>query len=125
MLQYDNSAFYFFALSFITIYLVPSWIYIFNNIKKVIFADDASIGAVSRTSAEKKKADDLKKESGVFTLFENRRFLNNFIITIVLTILFFWLLINVTEDGEVNSFDPFSILEIDRGADAKIIKKSL
>jgi len=124
MLQYDNSAFYFFALSFITIYLVPSWIYIFNNIKKVIFADDASIGAVSRTSAEKKKADDLKKESGVFTLFENRRFLNNFIITIVLTILFFWLLINVTEDGEVNSFDPFSILEIDRGADAKIIKKA-
>mmetsp|Transcript_16180 Transcript_16180/g.37496 ORF Transcript_16180/g.37496 Transcript_16180/m.37496 type:complete len:645 (-) Transcript_16180:242-2176(-) len=124
MLQYDNSAFYFFALSFITIYLVPSWIYIFNSFKKVLSADDAAIGAVSRTSAEKKKAADLKKDSGIATLFKNQTFLYNFIVTIVFTLLFFWLLINVTEDGEVNSFDPFSILEIDRVADAKAIKKA-
>jgi len=124
MLQYDNSAFYFFALSFITIYLVPSWIFIFNRFKKVLFANDASIGAVSRTSAEKNKADALKKESGIATLFQSQTFLYNFIITVTLTILFFWLLINVTEDGEVNSFDPFTILEIDSGADAKIIKKA-
>jgi len=124
MLQYDNSAFYFFALSFITIYLVPSWIYIVNSFKKVLFADDASIGAVSRTSAEKKKAAVLKKESGVSTLFENQRFYYNFIFTIVLTVVFIWLLINVQADGEVNTFNPFDILDIDNGADAKVIKKA-
>lgn len=124
MLQYDNSAFYFFALSFITIYLVPSWIYIFKSFKKVLSADDATIGAVSRTSAEKKKAENLKKESKVSNLFKNRTFLYNFIATIVLTAVFFWLLGNVAEDGEVNSFDPFNILEIDRGSDDKIIKKA-
>lgn len=124
MLQYDNSAFYFFALSFITIYLVPSWIYIFNSFKKALGANDASIGAVSRTSVEKSKAEALKKDSGVGTLFKSKTFLYNFIVTILLTILFFWLLVNVTEDGEVNSFDPFTILEIDRGADDKTIKKA-
>jgi len=123
-LQYDNSAFYFFALSFITIYLVPSWIFIFNRVKNIVFADDASIGAVSRTSAEKKKAEGLKKESGVATLFKNKTFLYNFIITVFLTILFFWLLVNVREDGEVNTFNPFSILDIDAGADPKMIKKA-
>jgi len=124
MLQYDNSAFYFFALSFITIYLVPSWIYIFNRCKKVLSADDAAIGAVSRTSAEKKKAAALKKDSGIATLFKSETFKYNFIATVLLTLLFFWLLVNVTEDGEVNSFDPFTILDIDSGADAKVIKKA-
>lgn len=124
MLQYDNSAFYFFALSFITIYLVPSWFIILKSFKKVLFADDAAIGAVSRTSAEKSKAEAIKKESGIATLFKSKTFLYNFIITIAFTILFVVLLLNVTEDGEVNSFDPFTILEIDSGADAKIIKKA-
>ncbi|VEU38922.1 unnamed protein product [Pseudo-nitzschia multistriata] len=124
MLQYDNSAFYFFALSFITIYLVPSWIYIAKSFKKVLFADDASIGAVSRTSAEKAKADALKKDSGISKLFKSRKFLYNFVITIACTILFFWLLFSVKEDGIVNSFDPFNILEIDSGADTKTIKKA-
>lgn len=124
MLQYDNSAFYFFALSFITIYLVPSWIYIGKSFKKVLFADDASIGAVSRTSAEKSKAATLKKESGISTLLKSRKFKYNLIATVACTVLFFWLLFSVNNDGEVNSFDPFTILEIDSGADAKAIKKA-
>ena len=38
--------------------------------------------------------------------------------------LFVWLAVSVSTDGEVNSFDPFGILEIDSGADAKTIKKA-
>lgn len=45
-------------------------------------------------------------------------------ITIVLTIIFIWLVVSVSTDGEVNSFDPFAILEIDSGADTKAIKKA-
>jgi translocation protein SEC63 len=98
--------------------------FIFNRFKKVLYADDASIGAVSQTSAEKKKAEALKKDSGISTLFKSQTFSYNFIVTILLTILFFWLMANITEDGEVNSFNPFSILEVDSGADAKLIKKA-
>jgi len=125
MLQYDNSAFYFFALSFITLYLVPSWIAIISRVYKVIFIKDEAIGAVSRTSAKKKKAEELKKESkGIATLFKSRGFLINFFLTIAFTAIFIWLLVSVSTDGEVNSFDPFVILEIDSGADAKAIKKA-
>jgi translocation protein SEC63 len=45
-------------------------------------------------------------------------------ITVVLTIIFLWLAVSVSMDGQVNSFDPFSILEIDTGSDAKAIKKA-
>jgi translocation protein SEC63 len=45
-------------------------------------------------------------------------------ITVVLTIIFIWLVVSVSIDGEVNSFDPFAILEIDVGADAKAVKKA-
>lgn len=125
MLQYDNSAFYFFALSFITIYLVPSWISILSRVHSVLFANDESIGAISRTSAEKAKAEELKKESkGLGTLTNSKPFVINFGVTIVLTIIFLWLAVSVSTDGEVNSFDPFSILEIDTGSDAKAIKKA-
>lgn len=44
--------------------------------------------------------------------------------TVVLSIVFVVLLQTVATDGEVNSFDPFSILEIDHGADSKTIKKA-
>lgn len=125
MLQYDNSAFYFFALSFVTLYLVPSWFHIIGRVKSVVSVKDEEIGAVSRTSDEKKKAEKLKKESkGLSTLKNSSSFLINLGITIALTLVFVWLLVSVSQDGEVNSFDPFSILEIDSGADTKVIKKA-
>jgi len=125
MLQYDNSAFYFFCLSFITLYLVPSWIHIISRVRTVVCVKDEDIGAVSRTSAEKKKAEALKKESkGLSTLFTSQGFLINLGFTIVLTIVFIWLLVSVSTDGEVNSFDPFVILEIDSRADSKVVKKA-
>jgi translocation protein SEC63 len=48
----------------------------------------------------------------------------NFSFTVVLTIIFLWLAVSVSTDGEVNSFDPFSILGIDSASDPKAIKKA-
>ena len=125
MLQYDNSAFYFFALSFITIYLVPSWISIISQVSTALFAKDEEIGAITRTSAEKAKAEELKKEGkGLGTLMKSKGFMINLVITIIFSIIFLWLAVSVSTDGEVNSFDPFHILEIDSGADSKAIKKA-
>mmetsp|Transcript_21949 Transcript_21949/g.62524 ORF Transcript_21949/g.62524 Transcript_21949/m.62524 type:complete len:199 (-) Transcript_21949:1402-1998(-) len=125
MLQYDNSAFYFFALSFITLYLVPSWISIIGRLYDALFITDEKLGAITRTSAEKAKADKLKRErKGIANLMKSRAFVFNFILTVVLTVVFVWLATSVASDGQVNSFDPFSILEIDSGSDAKAIKKA-
>jgi translocation protein SEC63 len=90
-----------------------------------VTASDDAIGAISRTSAEKEKAEQLKKDSkGLGTLLKSRGFMINLGITIVLTCIFGWLVMSVKTDGQVNSFDPFSILQIDRGADSKVIKKA-
>ena len=60
-LEYDNSAFYYFALSCLSIYLAPAWIYIFNKLYNR--NKDTAVGAgVARTSLEKKKADAINKE---------------------------------------------------------------
>jgi translocation protein SEC63 len=85
---------------------------------------DDDVGAVSRTTAENKKAAALKKETKGIALLKGRGFLINLGITLVATALFLYLMASVSSDGEVNSFDPFSILEIDTGADMKTIKKA-
>lgn len=125
MLQYDDSAFYFFALSALSFYLIPSWWSILSRVMNAFTVSDEAIGAVTRTTAEKKKADELKKETkGLSTLLQNRAFLIQLVLTVVVTAVFVWLMVNVTTDGEVNSFDPFHILEIDTDADNKAIKKA-
>lgn len=90
-----------------------------------MFAKDEQIGAITRTSAEKAKAEELKREAkGLRSLTKSRGFMINLGITLVFTAIFLWLAVSVSTDGEVNSFDPFHILEIDSGADSKVIKKA-
>jgi len=125
MLQYDNSAFYFVALSFITLYLVPSWYYIITRVYRAFFGlSDKDVGAVARTAAENKKAKDLQKSSKGLALLQSKGFLVNLGITVFLTLIFIYLSVTVSSDGEVNSFNPFSILEIDTGSEMKVIKKA-
>lgn len=126
MLQYDNSAFYFFSLSTLSFYLIPSWWNIISRVYQAFFGlKDEDIGAVSRTSAEKKKVAQIKKSSRGVNTIKNQAFLINLALTVVFTALFVYLLYNVSQgDGELNSFDPFSILEVDSGADLKAIKKA-
>ncbi|KAL7488099.1 hypothetical protein ACHAW6_013698 [Cyclotella cf. meneghiniana] len=124
MLQYDDSAFYFFALSSIIFYIVPSWYSIIKKVSAALFSSDESIGAISRTTAEEKKAADLKKNSKGLKTLSSTGFIVNFVITLGLSALFLWLYLSVQSNGEVNSFDPFTILGIDSGADLKEIKKA-
>lgn len=79
---------------------------------------------MTRTSAEKRKADELKKEAKGLSTLKSTGFLVNLGITVFFTIVFLLLLVNVSTDGEVNSFDPFSILEVSSAADMKTIKKA-
>ena len=96
---------------------------ILTRVKQALVVDDAAIGAVARTLVEKQKAENLKKNRGIKTLKSNG-FLINLAVTLFFSIIFVWLLVSVMEDGQVNSFDPFSILEIDHGSDSKAIKKA-
>jgi len=124
MLQYDNQAWNFFALAFLSLYLVPSWYKILSKLfKAFIGTKDKDIGAVARTSDEKKKAAVLKKNAkGIKTL--QKSFWINFGITVFFSLVFIYIATSIQSGGEVNSFDPFTILELHSSADMKTIKKA-
>lgn len=124
MLQYDNQAWNFFALAWLILYLIPSWISIFKKVNKACFGTkDADIGAVARTSDERKKAAMLKmKSKGLKTLGQG--FWINLLITIICTSIFIYIASSIQSGGEMNSFDPFTILDVSPSAELKIIKKA-
>lgn len=84
----------------------------------------STLGVEARTSMEKKKAEKLKSSTRGLKSLNNSKFITNFLITSILSILWMWMLFNVMEEGEIHSFDPFTILGIDSGADTKVIKKA-
>jgi len=124
MLQYDNQAWNFFLLTWLSLYVFPSWWIIKGKLYNALIGrKDSEIGAIARTSIEQKKADQLKRNSkGLQGLGVG--FWLNLILTIVLTVLFIYIATSIQSDGEVNTFDPFKILEIDQGADTKAIKRA-
>jgi len=125
MLQYDNSAFQYFALSFITLYLVPSWYIILSKVYSVFIGlSDSDVGAVVRTSAEKQKALELKKQYKGINTLKTSGFVVHATVTVLLSLLFLYLITCLQEHGEVNAFDPYVILDIDSGSELKAIKRA-
>jgi len=85
---------------------------------------DKDIGAEVRTSEEKKKAEELKKTFKGVNSLKSTGFLVNLALTILFTCIFYYLIVCLSEHGEVNSFDPFAILEVDSASDTKAIKRA-
>jgi len=91
--------------------------------KAFLGTKDADVGAVARTSDEKVKASELKKKSrGIRAL--DSAFWINLTVTLSLTLFCAMLASSISTGGEVNSFDPFHILDISGDADLKAIKKA-
>jgi len=124
MLQYDTQAWNFFALTCSSFYLLPSWMFILSGLYKAfIGTKDADVGAIARTSVERKKAAALKKKNTGFRIL-HMRFWINFTVTMVFSLICIYLATSIQSGGEVNRFDPFSLLEVDSGADINTIKKA-
>jgi len=124
MLQYDNQAWNFFLLTWLSLYIFPSWWIIKGKLSNALIGrKDSEIGAIARTSVEQKKANELKRNSkGLQRL--GIGFWLNLALTVVLSALFLYIATSIQSDGEINSFDPYQILELDHGADTKAIKRA-
>ena len=103
--------------------IIAAWYSILSTLYTALVVKDDSVG-VARTSAEQKKAEKLQQERAGWAKIQSRAFLIHVAITVTLTVVFFALMYSVSQDGVVNSFDPYSILEIDHGAEKKVIKKA-
>lgn len=123
MLDYDNSAFYYFMITMLAIYLMPAWLY---TIKYVIraFAPVTDPASIPRTKAEKAKLAKLKENERGMQMLSSRCFVVNLGFTIACSLLLLFLIWQVWADSELARFDPYKILDIDRGATDKQIKRA-
>ncbi|CAM9107702.1 unnamed protein product [Laminaria digitata] len=123
MLEYDNSAFYYFTLSLISIYLVPVTLV---SLKQIFRAVIPARGAVknARTNVEKAKCSRLKKNRvGLTVLLTQWSFVGKVLTLVAGWACFFYLLSSMTDDAEIKGFDPFAILGVTPSTEARDIKK--
>ena len=122
MLEYDNSAFYYFAITLLVIYIIPGTYYALAELVRSLGSGDE--GSKPRTKIEKQKADKLKKQTTGWARLNNGTYITNLIIVSIAWIIFLYLMTLVVNDGEVSRFDPYQILGIEQGAAMKEIKKA-
>mmetsp|Transcript_36450 Transcript_36450/g.46781 ORF Transcript_36450/g.46781 Transcript_36450/m.46781 type:complete len:615 (+) Transcript_36450:63-1907(+) len=127
MLDYDNSAFYYFMLTVLGFYLGPSILYILYRVTAAL-ASSATASRkrkeLARTKAEEQKAKSIvDKNTGLKTLCTTG-FIVNLLMTIACAAVCVYLVLLVWDNHEIASFDPYQILGIDVGSDDKVIKKA-
>lgn len=123
MLDYDNSAFYYFAITLLSLYLIPGFWYALSEVYKAFIATGEA-GTKPRTDLEKEKASKLKRETTGFQRLHKYKFIVNLILLVAAFSLFVYLIRLVQNDGEVNTFDPYQILGIEQGITTGEIKKA-
>lgn len=118
-LEYDNTAFYYFLIAIVAVYLIPGWYY---TIGYVLSAFSNTKGT-ARSELEKRKEAKMKVNQTGMDKLKNRVFLANVLSLVAFSLLFVYLVVQVMRDSKIVSFDPYEILGIDRGATDKQIKK--
>jgi len=122
-LDYDNSAFYYFALTLLSLFLIPgTWhaLVVFYE----AFAGCGVSGSKARTSTEQEKANKLKAATTGVARLKQNGFSFFLVLLVVAWLLFLYLISLVITDGEVNTFDPYVILGIEQGMAVGEIKKA-
>jgi translocation protein SEC63 len=119
MLEYDNSAFYYFALTLLIIFIIPSSYYALSEFYAAFLAKTE----VGRTAEEKKKLKELNKVSRGWTRLNTTSYLVNLTLLLAACIIVIYLISLVRNHGQVSVFDPYSILGIEPGTPTSEIKK--
>eukprot|EP01038_Epipyxis_sp_PR26KG_P011705 gene11705-15670_t len=123
MLEYDNSAFYYFAITLLVIYIIPGTYHLCSELLLSVFSGGEN-GSKARTKSEKNKALKIKSESTGFARLKKPSFIINAICLLFAWTIFIYLVTLVINDGEVNTFDPYQILGLDTSAEATDVKKA-
>eukprot|EP00753_Platysulcus_tardus_P017858 PLAT6600.1.p1 GENE.PLAT6600.1~~PLAT6600.1.p1 ORF type:complete len:659 (-),score=383.51 PLAT6600.1:61-2037(-) len=116
-LEYDNSAFYYFGLVMLGLYLVPVTALTGCALWK------RTAGAASRrarSEEERRKKQQLEAQRPLWT----KPFICNVVILVLFWICFLYLLSLVWNDSEIATFDPFAILGLETDATDKEIRRA-
>lgn len=123
MLEYDNSAFYYFMIATCTVYLIPSTHHVIQKLSFLASSRKVDVGK-ARTSIEQAKYERLEREQRNSKAGMSRAFVLNMIATIATWCMFFYLISLVWNDHEIAKFDPFEILGIAPDSKLRVIKKA-
>ena len=125
MLEYDNSAFYYFSLTLLTIYLLPGYYFLFLELYLAFLQPPSgSDGTAPRTKLEQAKAAKVREKVHGLKRLKRWQFLTNLICLAFSTLLFIYLINLVIRNGAVSTFDPFHILGLQPGATVTEIKRA-
>jgi translocation protein SEC63 len=122
-LDYDNSAFYYFGMTMLGIYVIPTTFWILAYVYRIMMPQQR-FGDVARTSVEKAKARELSERQSVTRLLTNARFIINASLLVTAWVVLLMLIRALTFDAELASFDPFKILGVASNAEDKEIRKA-
>lgn len=123
MLEYDNSAFYYFAITLIAFYLMPATMFVVQRLKAYANPAGLALEGSVRTAAEKAKLEAISRKLAKDRV-ENAWFVFLCVTTAVLWVVFLYLMSLVSGDAEIAQFDPFAILNIPPGSEDSVIKKA-
>lgn len=124
MLEYDDSAFYYFCMTMLSFYMLPGTYYlIFKQLlPSLIPSTDSDL--VARTEVERRKAKQLKEEARSSNNLKSCGLVTNAVLLVMTYGLFVFLVLRVWNDAEIAQFDPYAILEISTDAEDRAIRKA-
>ena len=124
MLDYDNTAFNYFAITLISFYLFPALYYTGMEVLRAMEIVKDSSTTLARTSAERQKASKIKENATGMRRLKRWPFVANLCMLIPCLLCFTYLVYSVRDNGEMARFDPFQILGVAQNAPEKEIKKA-
>ena len=123
MLEYDNSAFYYFAIGILMVFLLPATFFFVKGIIGSAISRARS-SQKARTSAEVKKVKQLSEDSKISKKVFTKGFLIKLCLLVVGWSVVFGMFSMVGDDAQIQSFNPFEILGVDESAEERDIKKA-
>ncbi|OQS02609.1 translocation protein SEC63 [Thraustotheca clavata] len=125
MLEYDNSAFYYFGISLGSLYVIPLTYLSLKRIIYGVFLKDKLLNQLDvRCDKELQKVRQLQAEKTSLRKIFNPAFVVNLIILAVMWYGLYTMIMLVKDDSEIKTFDPFAILGISAGASDQEIKRA-
>ncbi|KAF0732453.1 hypothetical protein Ae201684P_014650 [Aphanomyces euteiches] len=125
MLEYDNSAFYYFGISMSVIYVIPMTYFSLKRIIYGVFLKDKVLDVSTvRCDKELTKVRQLQAEKTSLKNIFNLAFVLNLIILVVMWYGLYHMIMLVKDDSEIKTFDPYAVLELAVGATDKEIKSA-
>jgi translocation protein SEC63 len=127
-LDYDNSAFYYFTLTLLAFYVIPTTWYVTKSVMAGMFGmcreREAFENLTGRTEAERRKLAKLKEKRASAKTLLSTKFVVHSILLILAYVICFNIVTRVQIDSDLATYDPFAVLGIEKGASPREIKRA-